>query len=64
LHPDEDRAITLREAAILQSFPANYKFEGGTMSIQSQIGNAMPPLLAEVIAKVVVDAINVVQVPV
>jgi DNA (cytosine-5)-methyltransferase 1 len=64
LHPDENRAITLREAAILQSFPTNYRFEGGTMSIQSQIGNAMPPLLAEVIAKVVVNAISAVQVPV
>lgn len=57
LHPEEDRAITLREAACLQTFPPNYVFKGGTMAVQAQIGNAVPPRLAEAIAVVVSDAL-------
>ena len=49
LHPEEDRAITLREAATLQTFPHDYKFVGGRMSIEAQIGNAVPVRLAEAI---------------
>lgn len=49
LHPIEDRAVTLREAAALQTFPIDYSFKGGTISIESQIGNAVPPRLAEAI---------------
>jgi DNA (cytosine-5)-methyltransferase 1 len=58
LHPWENRAITLREAAVLQTFPVNYRFEGGVMSIQAQIGNAVPPKLAEAIAIIVRDALE------
>jgi len=58
LHPIEDRAITLREAACLQTFPVGYEFKGGSISIQAQIGNAVPPKLAEAIALVVVDALK------
>lgn len=45
LHPEKDRAITLREAALLQSFPADYKFpvELGKVRIAAMIGNALPP---------------------
>lgn len=45
LHPDEDRAITMREAALLQSFPKAYKFpaELGKVKIATMIGNALPP---------------------
>lgn len=50
-HPDEDRAITLREAARLQTFPNWYRFSGARSEIASQIGNAVPPLLAEVVAR-------------
>ncbi len=57
-HPVEDRAITLREAATLQTFPLRYQFEGGTMTIQTQIGNAVPPRLAEAIGLLVDDAIR------
>lgn len=57
LHPIENRAITLREAACLQTFPIDYEFKGGRMSIQSQIGNAVPPKLAEAIAILVADAL-------
>jgi DNA (cytosine-5)-methyltransferase 1 len=41
-HPEQDRAITLREAAILQGFPKSYKFSGSSGSIAAQIGNAVP----------------------
>lgn len=45
LHPEEDRALTLREAALLQSFPKNYNFpvEAGKEAIALMIGNALPP---------------------
>jgi DNA (cytosine-5)-methyltransferase 1 len=57
LHPRANRAITLREAACLQTFPLEYVFRGGVMAVQSQIGNAVPPLLAQAIASVVQAAI-------
>lgn len=45
LHPDEDRAITLREAARLQGFPGDYKFDmtRGRYRVAGMIGNAFPP---------------------
>ncbi len=45
LHPEENRAISLREAAILQTFPKNYWFssKGGRTAIALMIGNALPP---------------------
>ncbi|TAH53712.1 MAG: DNA cytosine methyltransferase [Chloroflexota bacterium] len=50
IHPTEDRGLSLREAARLQSFPDWYQFKGGISSAQQQIGNATPPLLAKAIA--------------
>lgn len=52
VHPNEDRAITLREAAALQTFPSRYLFSGGPMAIAAQIGNAVPVKLAEAIGGV------------
>jgi DNA (cytosine-5)-methyltransferase 1 len=45
LHPEQNRTITLREAAMLQSFPRKYKFstEGGKQGVAIMIGNALPP---------------------
>ncbi|MDD4762006.1 MAG: DNA cytosine methyltransferase [Candidatus Pacebacteria bacterium] len=45
LHPEENRCITLREAALLQSFPKRYKFtlDGGKAAVALMIGNALPP---------------------
>ncbi|MBB6242411.1 DNA cytosine methyltransferase [Rhodanobacter sp. MP1X3] len=56
-HPEQDRAITLREAAVLQTFPAKYRFlrkgERATFYLLGRlIGNAVPVRLGEVIAEV------------
>lgn len=50
-HPTSDRAITLREAARLQTFPDTYRFYGSYEQISTQIGNAVPVRLAEVFAR-------------
>jgi DNA (cytosine-5)-methyltransferase 1 len=49
-HPYQNRNITLREGARLQTFPDNFLFEGSQRDITALIGNATPPLLAETIA--------------
>jgi|SRR5690554_356182 len=49
-HPTQNRAITLREAARLQSFPDDYIFEGNAAQIATQIGNAVPPAMMCTIA--------------
>ena len=48
-HPEQDRAISVREAACLQTFPEDFVFEGSMASMSRQIGNAVPVRLAEVI---------------
>lgn len=53
IHPVMDRTITPREAARLQSFDDNYVFYGSKTSVGKQIGNAVPPLLAEVLAEMI-----------
>nr|WP_321238775.1 DNA cytosine methyltransferase [uncultured Tolumonas sp.] len=48
-HPEQNRAISVREAALLQTFPMEYKFHGSMLSKAKQIGNAVPPKMAECI---------------
>ena len=50
-HPTQNRGISLREAAKLQTFPDNFEFIGTLSSISLQIGNAVPPLLAQASAE-------------
>ena len=59
-HPEEDRAISLREGATLQTFPKNFVFHGSNLNrIARQIGNAVPPELAYRVGKhLITIAIN------
>jgi len=58
LHPIEDRPITHREAARLQSFPDDFIFKGTNVSIARQIGNAVPPLLGQRIAEAIIKTLD------
>jgi DNA (cytosine-5)-methyltransferase 1 len=53
IHPYEHRGLTLREAALLQSFPLTYKFKGSHQSIERQVGNAVPVRLSYALAEIV-----------
>lgn len=58
LHPEEHRAITLREAAAIQTFPSDYKFAGTRGDIERQIGNAVPVRMAAAIAGTLLESLQ------
>jgi DNA (cytosine-5)-methyltransferase 1 len=55
-HPEQDRAISLREAASLQTFGDDYAFFGHPTAIAKQIGNAVPVRLARSLGEAIVNA--------
>jgi DNA (cytosine-5)-methyltransferase 1 len=58
IHPTQNRALSTREGARLQGFPDSYQFIGSKSSKNLQIGNAVPPILAEVVAKQIIISIK------
>lgn len=56
IHPTQDRALTPREGARLQSFPDRFAFQGTRTQVVKQIGNAVPPLLGRIIAQAMLES--------
>jgi DNA (cytosine-5)-methyltransferase 1 len=57
-HPLENRYLTIREAASIQSFPNDFNFCGSMSSVFKQIGNAVPVKMAEAIGKELINSLN------
>lgn len=58
IHPDQNRTITVREAARLQTFPDDFRFAGGPSSAFRQIGNAVPVELGRRVGEAIVSSTN------
>ena len=58
IHPVLDRAVSIREAARLQTFPDSFIFEGTKDAQYQQVGNAVPPFLAKALAQSLIDILD------
>ncbi len=58
IHPEEDRTLTVREAARIQTFPDSFRFSGTRSDAFRQIGNAVPPLLGRAVAESIVAPVS------
>ena len=58
IHPEQHRTLTVREAARLQTFPDTFRFAGSRSHQFQQIGNAVPPVLGEVIGSAILDSVR------
>lgn len=63
-HPEQDRAISAREAALLQTFPMSYRFfedekKVSLVKASRYIGNAVPPVLGEVVAQSILEHLSI-----
>jgi len=54
-HYEQNRALTVRELAKLQSYPDDFVFMGTKISQQQQVGNSVPPKMAEAIASIIIN---------
>ena len=58
IHPTEDRTLTMREAARIQSFPDRFRFSGTPSHVFRQIGEAVPPLVARAIGRALIESLT------
>lgn len=57
-HPEQDRALSLREGALIQSFPKDYMFFGTDYQIARQIGNAVPVNLSKAVGEIFINSLD------
>lgn len=58
IHPNKERRLSVRECAILQSFPNDFVFQGSLTSMYTQVGNAVPPLLGKLLGLEILDKLK------